>query len=133
MDDTKSLVILDESYIKGLIHEIRGQKVMLDFDLARIYGHDTRDLNNQVKWNPDKFDDDFRFQITKLDKWTKILMLQKSTSSWGGKRKLPFVFTEQGIYMLMTVLRGDLAVQQRILGMRCYCPFNSVRVKVDVM
>lgn len=65
MDDTKSLVILDESYIKGLIHEIRGQKVMLDFDLARIYGYDTRDLNNQVKRNPDKFDDDFRFQITK--------------------------------------------------------------------
>ena len=88
MDDTKSLVILDESYIKGLIHEIRGQKVMLDFDLARIYGYDTRDLNNQVKRNPDKFDDDFRFQITKLEEWAKILMLQKSTSSWGDKTRL---------------------------------------------
>ena len=111
MNDEKNVVLLDEGSIKDLVYVIRGQKVMLDFDLARIYGYSTRDLNNQVKRNPDKFDDDFRFQITK-EEWMGILMWQKSTSSWGGKRKLPFAFTEQGIYMLMTVLHGDLAVRQ---------------------
>ena len=105
------IVILDKESIKNLIYEIRGQKVMLDFDLAHIYDYATRDFNNQVKRNRDRFDDDFAFQLTK-EEWKEILMLQKSTSSWGGRRKPPFAFTEQGIYMLMTVLRGEKAIQQ---------------------
>lgn len=101
-------IVLD---IKNLIYIIRGVKVMLDSDLAKIYGYQTRSFNQQVKNNIDKFDEDFRFQLTK-EEHEKILMSKNLTSNWGGNRKLPFVFTEQGIYMLMTVLKGELAVKQ---------------------
>ena len=101
-------IVLD---IKNLIYTIRGIKVMLDSDLAKIYGYQTRSFNQQVKNNIEKFDEDFRFQLTK-EEYEKILMSKNLTSSWGGTRKLPFVFTEQGIYMLMTVLKGELAVKQ---------------------
>ena len=86
---------------------------MLDFELAQIYGYETRDFNNQVKRNIEKFPSEFMFQLTK-EEWEEILMWKKSTSSWGGRRKLPFCFTEQGIYMLMTVLKGELATKQSI-------------------
>ena len=92
---------------------------MLDFDLAQIYGYETRYLNLQVKRNVEKFPDDFMFQLTQ-DEMNQILMLQNVTSSWGGTRKLPFAFTEQGIYMLMTVLRGELATKQSILIIRAF-------------
>ena len=98
--------ILDKQTIESMIYTIRGQKVMLDFDLARIYGYETRDFNKQVKNNVMRFDNDFRFQLT-IDKCYSILMWKNSTSSWGGTRKLPYAFTEQGIYMLMTVLKGE--------------------------
>ena len=83
---------------------------MLDYDLASIYGYETRRFNEQVKNNIERFDDTFRFQLT--DSEFKILKSNFSTSSWGGTRKLPFAFTEEGIYMLMAVLKGDLAVSQ---------------------
>ena len=83
---------------------------MLDFDLAAIYGYTTTRFNEQVKNNIERFDTDFRFQLTDLE--FKNLMSKFSISSWGGTRKLPYAFTEQGIYMLMTVLKGDLAVKQ---------------------
>ena len=102
---------VDESFVREHTYVIRGQKVMLDRDLAAIYGYETRYLNLQVKNNSAKFDgEDFMFQLTEEE--LRILMLNFSTSSWGGTRKLPFAFTEQGIYMLMTVLKGDLATQQ---------------------
>lgn len=101
-------IVLD---IKNLIYTIRGIKVMLDSDLAKIYGYQTRSFNQQVKNNIEKFDEDFRFQLTK-EEYEKILMSKNLTSNWGGTRKLPFVFTEQGVYMLMTVLKGELAVKQ---------------------
>lgn len=110
---------LTQDFIKNNIHIIRGQKVMLDFDLAEIYGYETRYLNLQVKRNVEKFPDDFMFQLTK-DEMNQILMLQNVTSSWGGTRKLPFAFTEQGIYMLMTVLKGELATKQSILIIRAF-------------
>ena len=97
--------------IKNLIYIIRGIKVMLDSDLAKIYGYQTRSFNQQVKNNIEKFDEDFRFQLTK-EEYEKILKSKNLTSSWGGIRKLPYVFTEQGIYMLMTVLKGELAIKQ---------------------
>lgn len=111
MSDPKSLVLLDESLIKDLMHEIRGQKVMLDFDLARIYGYETKRFNEQIANNNGKFDEDFMFRLSH-EEWSTILKSKKSASSWGGRRKLPFAFTEQGVYMLMTVLRGDIAVRQ---------------------
>lgn len=77
-----------------------------------IYGYDTRSFNKQVTNNIERFDEDFRFQLTKEEFDDLILMCKIYTSSWGGTRKLPYAFTEQGIYMLMTVLRGELAVKQ---------------------
>ena len=102
--------IIDEDVLRGKIHEVRGQKVMLDFELAEIYGYSTTAFNQQVKNNIERFDDDFRFQLTR-EEWIS-LMSKKLTSNWGGRRKLPYVFTEQGVYMLMTVLKGELAVKQ---------------------
>ena len=115
---------LNEESIESMVYEIRGQKVMLDYDLARIYGYTTRDFNNQIKHNVERFETDFRFQLTK-EEWQEILKRKKSASSddlrlkkstaneLSSKRRYnPYAFTEQGIYMLMTVLRGELAVKQ---------------------
>lgn len=113
------LTIINEENLKGLIYEIRGQKVMLDFDLARIYGYETKRFNEQVKNNINKFPEDFKFQISKQE-LLEILKSKKTTSSWGGTRKLPYAFTEKGIYMLMTVLKGDLATQQSITLIRLF-------------
>ena len=109
-EKNRKMVVIDEVTIKSKIYDIRRQKVMLDFDLAEIYGYTTTRFNEQVKNNSGKFDDDFMFQFSKSE--FENLMSKKSTSSWGGRRKLPYAFTEQGIYMLMTVLRGELAVKQ---------------------
>ena len=94
-----------------MIYYVRNQKVMLDFELAEIYGYETKRFNEQVKNNIEKFDKDFRFRLTK-EEYENILRTKKSTSSWGGTRHLPYVFTEQGVYMLMTVLKGELAIRQ---------------------
>ena len=110
---TNELVIITEDNIKDMIYEIRGQKVMLDFDLARIYGYETKAFNQQVKNNIKKFDEDFRFRIT-TSEWNDILRSKNLTANYvSSKRRYnPFVFTEQGIYMLMTILKGELAVLQ---------------------
>ena len=107
----KEIQIIDEDSIRDKIHVIRGVKVMLDYDLAQIYGYDTRSFNQQVKRNKDKFDEDFCFRL-KESELDIILKSQIVISSWGGSRVMPYAFTEQGIYMLMTVLKGDLAVRQ---------------------
>ena len=83
---------------------------MLDFDLAEIYGYETKYFNRQVNNNIERFDEDFRFQLTEQE--FENLRCKNFTSSWGGKRYLPHAFTEEGIYMLMTVLKGELAVSQ---------------------
>ena len=110
--------ILEENSIRSKIHVIRGQQVMLDFDLAQIYGYETKRFNEQVKNNIERFDEDFRFQLT--DEEDENLRSKFSTSSWGGARYKPYAFTEQGIYMLMTVLKGDLAVTQSKLLIRTF-------------
>ena len=96
-----------------------GQKVMLDFEWAEIYGYETKRFN-------EKFDDDFRFQLTK-EEW-EVLRSKNSTSKSeagsGGRRYLPFVFIEQGIYMLMTVLKGELAVRQ---SKALICTFKQMK------
>ena len=100
--------------LSKLIYNVRGVKVMLDADLAAIYGYTTKAFNQQVKNNIEKFDYDFRFQLTK-EEYENLLRSKKLTSNVGkkgGRQYLPFVFTEQGIYMLMTVLKGDLATEQ---------------------
>lgn len=102
---------LNEELITSKIYIIRGRKVMLDFELAEIYGYETKNFNRQVKNNNDKFDEDFMFQLSK-EEYKEILRCKNFTSSWGGTRHLPYAFTEQGIYMLMTVLKGEIAVKQ---------------------
>jgi len=106
----EEIILIDEEMLKSKIYVVRDQKVMLDFELAEIYGYTTKRFNEQVKNNIEKFDEDFMFQLTKDE--FENLMSKKSTSNWGGRRKCPYAFTEQGIYMLMTVLKGDLAIKQ---------------------
>ena len=103
--------LIDESLLKSRIYTIRGVKVMLDADLAEIYGYSTKRFNEQVKCNIERFDGDFRFQLKK-EEYKEILRSEKPTSSWGGLRYAPYAFTEQGIYMLMTVLKGERAIAQ---------------------
>ena len=110
--------LIDETLLKSRIYTIRGVKVMLDADLAEIYGYETRFFNRQVKNNIDRFAEDFRFQLSEDE--MQNLMCKKCTSSWGGTRKLPYAFTEQGIYMLMTVLKGDLAIRQSMALIRLF-------------
>lgn len=110
---TTDLVLIDEKTIKDKMYYIRGEYVMIDSDLANLYGYSTRKFNEQVKNNIKKFDEDFMFRLTNEE--YKILMsnfwTSKNSTGRGGRRKLPYVFTEQGIYMLMTVLKGDLAIK----------------------
>ena len=112
MENIKNeIMIVDENTLRSKIYMIRGQQVMLDSDLAEIYGYETRYFNRQVQNNKERFrGDDFMFQLTKEE--FENLKCKIFTSSWGGARKRPYAFTEQGIYMLMTVLRGDLAIEQ---------------------
>ncbi len=110
------LAIVDERTLRDKIYVVRGVKVMLDFDLAEIYGYTTTAFNQQVKRNIERFEEDFRFQLTR-EEIERLSMSQNVTSFQtrgvrGGRAKLPYAFTESGIYMLMTVLKGELAVRQ---------------------
>ena len=110
-EEDASVAIIDEEVLRGKIHVVRGKKIMLDFELAEIYGYTTKNFNRQVKNNIAKFEgEDFMFQLT-ASEW-EVLRCNFCTSSWGGIRYAPHAFTEQGVYMLMTVLRGELAVKQ---------------------
>lgn len=115
-EDNKEIVVIDESTIKSKIYYIRNQKVMLDFELAEIYGYETRAFNQQVKRNNEKFDEDFMFQLTDEEveelSRSQIVTLNKGTGRGSNIKYKPYAFTEQGIYMLMTVLRGELAINQ---------------------
>ena len=112
--------------IQNKVYVIRGQQVMLDYDLAEIYGYEVKRLNEQVKRNIARFPEDFMFQLTKEE--IDFVKSQFATSrnrnmyegQEGGRRKAPYAFTEQGIYMLATVLRGELAEQQSIFIMRAF-------------
>ena len=88
-----------------MIRVIRGQQVIIDRDLALLYGVETKRLNEQVKRNIERFPDDFMFQLNKEE--VGILKSQNATSSWGGDRRLPYAFTEQGIAMLSSVLKSQ--------------------------
>ncbi len=111
---TTDIVLLDEKTIRDKMYFIRGQYVMVDSDLADIYGYTTKRFNEQVKNNIEKFEEDFMFQLTESE--YKFLRSNFSTSKLkdlrGGRRYNPYVFTEQGIYMLMTILKGEKATEQ---------------------
>ncbi len=110
--------------IRDMIHVIRGQQIMLDSDLAMLYGYEVKALNQQVKRNIGRFPDDFMFQLTKeevdLVKSQIVTSPNYYTGQEGGRRKLPYAFTEQGIYMLATVLKGEIAEKQSIFIMRAF-------------
>jgi len=95
--------------LQELLIEIRGEQVLLDADVAGVYGVETKRINEAVKNNPDKFPEGYVIQITKDD--FENLRSKFSTSSWGGRRYSPKAFTERGLYMLATILKGDLAIQ----------------------
>ena len=106
--------------VKNLIYEIRGFKVMIDSDLAELYGIEVRKLNQAVKRNLERFPEDFMFQITKEELENLNLKSQIVISSWGGRRSLPYAFTEQGVAMLSSVLRSPTAINVNIQIMRTF-------------
>ena len=109
--------------IETLIYVVRGRQVMLDADLAKLYGVETRRLNEQVKRNIERFPADFMFQPTK-DEITN-LMSQNATSRWGGTRKVPYLFTENGVAMLSSVLKSSTAIEVNIRIMRAFTAMRS--------
>lgn len=133
---------LKNADIERLIRTIRGQKVMVDFDLAMLYGVQNKRLNEQVKRNIKRFPTDFMFQLTK-EEWNilksqiatakqsdiqanGILKSQIATSSWGGTRKLPYAFTREGIGMLSSVLASDTAIEMNIRIMRVFTAAHQI-------
>ena len=134
--------------VKSKIYTIRGQKVMLDFDLADMYGVKTSRLNEQVKRNIERFPEDFMFQLTKGEfdilksqnaisntfdnQMVANLKSQNATSNWGGTRKNPYAFTENGVAMLSSVLRSPLAIQVNIGIMRAFTEFRKIAASLSL-
>lgn len=124
--EEKTEIIIDDKLLKDKIYLIRGVQVMLDSDLAEIYGYTTKAFNQQVKNNIEKFDEDFMFQLsedevgelsrsknfTLNDDFLRSKILTSKIETRGGRQYAPYAFTEQGVYMLMTVLKGELATKQ---------------------
>src|SRR6266849_2436010 len=104
-----SQALFPAGVVEHRIYLLRTHKVMLDHDLAHLYGVDTRILNQAVKRNRERFPEDFMFQLS--SKETKNLRSQIVTSRWGGRRYLPYAFTEQGVAMLSSVLKSKRAIQ----------------------
>lgn len=116
--------IIPSEVIERKILMIRGQKVMLDKDLAMLYGVTTGNLNKAVNRNLDRFPDDFMFQLTKEE--FESLIFHFGISSWGGTRKLPRAFTEQGVAMLSSVLRSKRAIYVNIQIMRTFTKLREI-------
>ena len=104
--------------IKQSIHEIRGQKVILDFELAKMYQVETKRLKESVRRNIRRFPEDFMFELS-TEEWV-ILRTQFATSSWGGQRYNPYAFTEQGVAMLSSVLNSEIAIDINIAIVRAF-------------
>jgi hypothetical protein len=110
--------------IQNKIYMIRGQKVMLDNDLAALYQVSTKRLNEQVKRNLKRFPDDFMIRLTEEE--NKSLRSQIATSRWGGRRNSPLAFTEQGVAKLSTVLNSERAIQVNIAIMRAFVKLRQI-------
>jgi|SaaInlLV_10m_DNA_3_1039740.scaffolds.fasta_scaffold05829_4 hypothetical protein len=117
MSDSKNIMLSLEQ-VSAKILRIRGEKVMLDRDLAELYGVETKRLKESVRRNIGRFPADFMFELSKDE--AENLRTQFSTSNWGGTRYVPMVFTEQGVAMLSSVLRSKRAVEINILIMRAF-------------
>ncbi len=118
MQKKETALTIPDEIIMSQIYYIRGQKVMLDSDLAELYQVDTKQLKRQVKRNTDRFPKDFMFELTQQE--FNNLRSQFGTSSWGGTRYLPMAFTEHGVLMLSSVLNSPKAVKVNIQIMRIF-------------
>ncbi len=112
------------SKIENMIYVIRGQKVMLDSDLADLYGVETSQLNRQVKRNTLRFPEDFMFQLTS-EEFREIQKIKKMVDHYGGHRKIPNAFTENGVAMLSSVLNSDKAILMNIAIIRIFTKLRS--------
>ena len=121
--NTKMPIIPDE-LVMNKIYLIRGQKVMLDFDLAKLYATEAKRLKEAVRRNIDRFPDDFMFQLTR-DEY-EILRTQIASSSWGGTRYTPMAFTEQGVAMLSSVLNSPTAISVNIQIIRVFTKMRAL-------
>lgn len=122
--NTGALVI--DRPIEKMIYTVRGIQVILDQDLAKLYGVSTKRLNEQVKRNISRFPEDFMFQLTSEE--FKILKSQNATSSWGGRRYAPNAFTELGVSMLSSVLTTEIAIQANVQIMRAFAAMRRFLV-----
>ena len=104
--------------IQNKIFEVRGSKIMLDFDLAALFGTQTKALNLAVKRNSQRFPEDFMFQLTKPE-W-ESLRFQFETSKRGGRRYMPYAFTEHGVTMLANILKSEIAINMSIAVVRAF-------------
>ena len=117
--DESAVIEINEEFMKQKLYEFRGCKVLLDADLAEVYGYELKAFNQQVKRNIERFQNDMMFQLS--DDEVEYLRSQFVTANISSKsRSNPYVFTEQGVYMLMTVLKGELAVRQSIALVRTF-------------
>ena len=119
-----SRIIISRETIQNKILFIRGQKVILDRDLAELYGVETKQLTRQVRRNIDRFPSDFLICLTRQE--FKNLKCHFGPSSWGGVRKLPYAFTEHGILMLSSVLNSERAIQVNIQIMRTFTKLREM-------
>jgi hypothetical protein len=126
---TKSLIPVDK--ITSKIYLIRNEKVLIDADLADLYGVETKVLNQAVRRNLSRFPKDFMFQLS--DEEFDILRSQTVTSSWGGRRYPPYAFTEQGVAMLSSVLRSRQAIQVNIAIMRAFVQMRKFLQSHEVL
>lgn len=121
--------------IQSKIHEIRGQRVMLDFDLAEMYGTETKYLKRAVRSNIKRFPSDFMFELTK-EEFDNLRCNFCTSNKRGGTRFMPFAFTEQGVAMLSSVLNSDVAIEININIMRAFIAVrqmlsNPIETRVD--
>ena len=135
MSEKENLLTIPDELVMNKIYLIRNQKVMLDSDLAELYQVATGNLNKSVSRNNKRFPEDFMFQLTEIE--FKNLMFQNGISSWGGKRKLPYVFTEQGVAMLSGILNSDRAISVNIQIMRIFTKirqmlFDNTDLRLDI-
>jgi hypothetical protein len=114
----------DDGAFISQIHLIRGQRVMLDADLAAVYGVETKYVKRAVKRNPNRFPPEFMFELTKEE--FSSLKFQIGTSSWGGNRYLPYAFTEHGAIMLASVLNSEAAIQASIFVVKAFVKMRNM-------
>jgi len=122
----KEISVVSEAALINKIYIIRGQNVMLDSDLAELYDVLTSVLNQSVSRNPDRFPDDFMFQLTSVEFENLISQSAISKKGRGGRRKLPYVFTEQGVAMLSSVLNSDIAIKVNIRIIRIFTKMREM-------